>query len=86
LRKELEIDIVALNENTKEILFCECKWQKNVDAKRILYDLKEKSKFVEWNKENRAEYYAVFAKSFQNKISEPDTILFDLTDLENAIK
>ena len=86
LRKELEIDIVALNENTKEILFCECKWQKNVDAKKILNDLKEKSKFVEWNNEKRKEHYAVFAKSFKNKISEPDTILFDLKDLENSIK
>lgn len=86
LRKELEIDIVALNENTRKILFCECKWQKNVDAKKVLDDLKEKSKFVEWNNENRGEYYAVFAKSFKNKISEPDTILFDLKDLDNAIK
>ena len=28
-----EIDIVALNEQTKEILFCECKWQSKVNAK-----------------------------------------------------
>jgi len=30
-----EIDIVALNEKTKEILFAECKWQSRVNAEKI---------------------------------------------------
>ncbi|MBU4300015.1 ATP-binding protein [archaeon] len=83
-RKIAEIDIVALNEQTKEILFCECKWQDNVDAKKILAELKEKTKFVQWNNEKRKEHYAIFAKSFKEKIKEQNVMLFDLKDLGKA--
>ncbi len=80
-----EIDIVALNDQTKDILFGECKWQDNVDAGRILHDLKEKAKFVQWNNDDRKEHYAIFAKSFKKRIKEPDVMLFDLNDLERAV-
>ncbi|VVB61088.1 Archaea bacterial proteins of uncharacterised function [uncultured archaeon] len=81
-----DIDVVALNDSSKEILFCECKWQNKVDAKRILAELKEKTKFVQWNSDNRKEYYAVFAKSFKEKIKEPNLFLFDLNDFEKALQ
>lgn len=83
-RKELEIDIVTLNEITGEILFCECKWQDNVNARKVLAELKEKTKFVEWNKEKRKDYYAIFARSFKERIKEPGVILFELKDLKDA--
>jgi len=40
-----EIDIIALNEATKDIVFAECKWQKlsQKEAKRVLFDLQEKA-------------------------------------------
>ncbi len=85
VRKELEIDIIALNEQAKGILFAECKWQDRVDARKILAGLKEKAKFVQWNNEKRKEYYAVFAKSFREKVKEPDILLFDLKDLEHIM-
>ena len=78
--KDREIDLVAVNEETKEILFCECKWKDNVNPKKILYELKEKSKSVQWNNGMRKEYYAIFAKSFKEKIKEPNLILFDIDD------
>ncbi len=81
IRKELEIDIVALNEATKEILFSECKWKDNVNAGKILKELKEKAQYVQWNNGMRKEYYAIFAKSFKEKIKEPDVMLFDLQDI-----
>ncbi|MFH1774457.1 MAG: ATP-binding protein [Methanobacteriota archaeon] len=81
--KDKEIDIVALNEKTKEILFCECKWQDRVNAEKVLQELKEKAEFVDWNKQGRKEYYAVFAKSFNKKIKEKNIFCFDLRDLEN---
>lgn len=84
--KDREIDIVALNEDTKEILFCECKWQDKVDAGKILSELKERSKFVRWHNDKRKESYAIFAKSFREKIKEPDLLLFDLKDMERSIK
>ncbi|MEW6062919.1 MAG: ATP-binding protein [Nanoarchaeota archaeon] len=82
-RNEIEIDLIALNENTKEITFCECKWRDKVDAKKILNELKEKVKFVNWNNKNRKEKYCIFAKSFKEKIKEQNLTLFDLKDLEN---
>lgn len=82
IRKELEIDIVALNNQTKEILFVECKWQDNVDAKKILNELKEKAGFVQWNNGRRKEYYAIFAKTFREKIKDQNTLLFDIRKLE----
>lgn len=80
--KDKEIDLIALNDQTKEILFCECKWQDKVNAKKILAELKDKTKFVQWNNDTRKEHYAIFAKSFKEKISGLDVMLFDLKDLE----
>ena len=85
-RKVAEIDIVSINEQTKEILFAECKWQDRVDAKKILAQLKGKVEYVEWHKDKRKERYAIFAKSFKEKIKEPDLKLFDLKDIEMAMK
>ncbi len=81
-----EIDIVALNDQTKEILFCECKWQDKVNAKKILEELKEKVKYVQWHNDKRKEYYMIFAKSFKEKIKEKNLMLFDLKDLEKIFK
>lgn len=84
--KDREIDALVLNNDTNQILFVECKWQERVNAKKVLYELKEKSRFVNWRKEERKEYYAIFAKSFKEKIKEPNLCLFDLKDLEKIIK
>jgi AAA+ ATPase superfamily predicted ATPase len=84
--KDKEIDIVALNSKTNETVFVECKWQENVDAEKILNELEEKSKFVKWRNEKRKEYYAIFAKSFKEKIREENLFLFDLKDLEILLK
>ena len=80
-RKEIEIDIVAINEQKKEILFAECKWQDNVNAEKILCELKEKAKFVNWHNKERKEYYAVFAKSFKIFSKGKNFLLFDLKDI-----
>jgi hypothetical protein len=78
--KDKEIDIVAINEKTKEILFAECKWKDNVDAYKVLQELKEKAKYVKWFDQERREFYAIFAKSFKNKVKEAKCI--DLKELE----
>lgn len=81
-RQSIEIDIVALNDDTKEILFGECKWKSNVDGKKILQILKEKASHVFWpNKQkNRKEYFVLFAKSFKNEPEEKNTICIDLSN------
>ncbi|MBI3051847.1 ATP-binding protein [Candidatus Woesearchaeota archaeon] len=86
---QYEIDLLALNEKTKEILFCECKWQDKVNAKKVAMELEVKSKFVNWNVGSRKEMFAIFAKSFGTKISEFEgkhVRCFDLKDLEGIVQ
>lgn len=86
---QYEIDIIGLNEKTKEILFAECKWQENVNAGKVIEELKEKAKHVACFNKSRKEYYAVFAKSFSSKITknnEQNIFYFDLKNIENAFK
>ena len=84
-KNSYEIDLVALNESSKEILFVECKWQVLTEnnAKNILNDLKEKSRFVYWNNEERKDYFAVVAKEIENKVElrTNGIMVFDLDDL-----
>jgi len=79
--QDKEIDLVALNEQTKEILFVECKWQSNINAEKLLVELKEKTKFVQWNNEKRKESFCIIAKSFKKKLNKDDCLCFDLDDL-----
>ncbi|MBD3204439.1 AAA family ATPase [Candidatus Woesearchaeota archaeon] len=81
-RKNLEIDICAINKDKKEILFGECKWKDNCNPEKIFQELKDKAGYVEWNKSNRREKFVIFAKSFSKKIKKNNLILYDL----NAIK
>ena len=79
-----EIDIVSLNEQTKEILFAECKWQPRVNAEKVCRELAEKTEYVDWHKNERKERFAVFARSFSKRISEFEgrpVHCFDLKDL-----
>lgn len=74
-----EIDIVALDEDTKTILFAECKWKDGIDAEEVLRNLRKKAELVEWNRGDRKEKFAIFAKSFKKRADGAS--LFDLTDL-----
>ena len=83
-RNTYEIDILGLNEFKKEILLGECKWKDKVNVLEILNDLNEKSKFVEWNFENRNETFVIFAKSFSKKVEDFDgkkVYCFDLKEI-----
>ncbi len=79
-----EIDIVALNEDTKDIIFVECKWQNlsQKDAEKLICALKEKSKYVDWNNEKRKEYFAIFAKRIEGKeaLRKSGFLVWDLED------
>jgi AAA+ ATPase superfamily predicted ATPase len=61
--KNEEIDIVALNEATNEILFGEVKWSEKQVGTNIYEDLKRKSQKVEWGRKNRKEYFCLFSKN-----------------------
>lgn len=61
--KEKEIDLIALNAQSKEILLGEVKWSKKQVGTNIFEDLKGKAKFVDWNIGKRKEYYLLCSKS-----------------------
>ncbi len=60
--KNTEIDFVAINEQEKQIAFGECKWTNQLVNTKVITELYEKSKNVEWNKNNRKEFFYVFSK------------------------
>ncbi|MBF0566716.1 MAG: ATP-binding protein [Nitrospirae bacterium] len=58
-----EIDIVALDEENKEIYFGEAKWSKKAVGIDILDDLKRKADLVEWHKGKRKDHFMLFSRS-----------------------
>ena len=84
---EEEIDIVALNSASKEILFGECKWRNAKVDTDVYASLKNKAAIVDWNMKHRKEHFAIFSKSgFTDRMAElakeEKVCLFDL----NALK
>lgn len=61
--KEKEIDVVGINNQTKQIVFGECKWSNKPVGTNIYEDLKKKAGYVQWQKDKRKEYYILFSKS-----------------------
>lgn len=89
VKKTAEIDIVAFNDKTQEILFGECKWSNRVNAESLLSELEEKTRYVDWNNETRKERFALFAKSFKKKVKDFKGKIvhcFDLEDIEKALR
>ena len=82
--KEEEIDLVGLNDASKEVLFIECKWKtlSIPESMRNLEKLKKKADFVKWNKGVRVEYYGLVAKKIEGKnaLREKGFMVFDLDD------
>lgn len=58
-----EIDIVAFNEKTKEILFGECKWTEKKVKEDVIEQLTEKAHSVKWHNSKRTEHFVVFSKA-----------------------
>ena len=86
---EREIDIVALNDNTKEILFCECKYTNRMLDTDIYHNLRDKTGSVKWGSPERKETYCLISKSgFTKKMKKlaatDNVLLFDLRDLEKS--
>ena len=83
---DVEIDVVAMNEETKEILFGECKLNGNCFSSADADRLKEKAAQVRWNRETRRVSLALFSmtslSATQKEALQRDGITpFDLKDL-----
>jgi uncharacterized protein len=81
--KNEEIDIVAINQESKKILFSECKWKENVDAVNLITNLINKTKKVDWFIKERKEEFILFAKSFKIKIKEHKGVKVKCIDLKD---
>lgn len=58
-----EIDLVGLNNKEKKILFGEVKWTKKPVGEDINRSLKRKAGFVDWNRQERGEFFCLFSKN-----------------------
>jgi len=67
--KDKEIDIIAINEETEEMLAVEVKWQdlKLRDVKSIIEELHEKLPYVQWENDKRKEILGIFGKRIEKK-------------------
>ena len=86
-----EIDVVAVNENTKDILFAECKWTSAKVGVDLYTDLKRKARLVKWHNDVRKEHFALFSKAgFTEEMEElakkEHVLLFGLKGIEDALK
>jgi hypothetical protein len=79
-----EIDIVALREDEQKIMFCECKWQDDVNGERVFADLTSKASGVSWHNDRRLKFFCVVARSFSHRPPEgSQCLVLDLNDLMN---
>lgn len=80
-----EIDIVALNEGTKDIAFLECKWSSLSlkAAKSVIDDLRRKAGLVKWGDKARREHYGIIARNIRGKedLKKEGYLAYDLSDL-----
>lgn len=66
---DAEIDLVALNEETGEILFGECKWTEQPVGMDVLQHLYSTSRRVPWRKDARREWFVIFSRAgFQEEL------------------
>ncbi len=83
--KDVEIDLLVVNDESRDVLFMECKWG-TLSLKQslaILEKLKVKAGFVNWNKGKRIEVFGLAARKItgKNELKEKGFVVFDLDDL-----
>lgn len=61
--KNEEIDLVALNEERRTILFGEVKWSRRPVGTDVYEGLRRKAGLVDWHREERVERFCLFSKS-----------------------
>lgn len=88
--KDKEIDLIAASRDENKILFLEIKWSSITkrDSLRIIKNLKEKARAVNWKKESRMEYYGLVALGIENKeeLKDHGFIIYSLDDIFSISK
>ncbi len=89
-RKGDEIDIVALNERKKEILFGEVKWTNRPVGWNLVEELMKKKELVQWNNEKRKEKFLVvsksgFTKKCMERMESEGIMQWDIKEVESRL-
>jgi len=58
-----EIDLVATDERTSDILFIEIKWTNRKVTQGMIKDIKRKAELVQWRREKRNDRFLIISKS-----------------------
>jgi hypothetical protein len=61
--KNEEIDLVAIDEESRAIWFGECKWSGKKVGTDVYQDLRRKSELVQWHADRRNERFILFSRS-----------------------
>ncbi|MEM3404506.1 MAG: ATP-binding protein [Nitrososphaeria archaeon] len=83
--KDQEVDAIVLDEAQPSSIFFEVKWsniRKN-EAERIIQDLKQKAQIFKWKKEERKEFFGLFAKKVEGReeLSSEGYTILELKDI-----
>ena len=82
--KNIEVDLIALDEEKQAVTFIETKWSNlnSIDCRRILQNLKGKAQHFQWDR--KKENYVVIAKHITDKeqLTKQGHLVFDLEDFE----
>ena len=83
-KESYEIDILLLNNATKQIAFVECKWKDLSYNKslKLLEELQRKAGYVDWYNKKRKEQYGLIARKIENKkeLRNKGFLVYDLDD------
>jgi AAA+ ATPase superfamily predicted ATPase len=87
--KDNEIDFVALNEQSRKIMFVECKWKKRKIGVDVLKKLEKKAKHVDWKHGSHDEYFCIISNKGLTKKAEQYAkdhgfFCFDLREMEQV--
>jgi uncharacterized protein len=82
--KNIEVDLIALDEEKQTVTFIETKWSNlnSIDCRRILENLKGKAQHFQWD--HKKENYVVIAKHITEKkqLTKQGHLVFDLEDFK----
>ncbi|MEM4639144.1 MAG: ATP-binding protein [Thermofilum sp.] len=79
--RDVEIDLVALDERGSTAYFGEAKWSKTPLDKRELYKLEKKAEEFAWRKGERREVYVLYSRAGFTFQPEENVHLYSLEDL-----
>ena len=89
-KKDVEIDVVALNESKKEILFGEVKWRNRAVGCDVLDELMEKKELVQWHNRDRKERFMLvsksgFTKKCLERMDDEGVMHWDMDDMRKIL-